>query len=115
MNFDGKVMLCRMYEKTSARGNRYFAGRLGAASVVMFKDEHGDAENCWQVFVQSPPPAQDKAAAAPPTRAAATPPPPPAARPRDRRRSKVKPTNGGRWRIPAHAGDLDDVLPTVQP
>lgn len=55
MNLNGKLLLCRMWEKKSARGNVYFAGRLGAASLVMFKDEYAEGpEPCWQVFIQEP-------------------------------------------------------------
>lgn len=53
MNHDGKVLLLRLYEKTSATGNRYFAGRLGAAKVAMFLDKRADgADPVWEVFVQ---------------------------------------------------------------
>ncbi len=33
-----KVKLGRLYEKTSAKGTRYFVGRLGAARVLMFQN-----------------------------------------------------------------------------
>ena len=32
-----KVKLGRLYEKTSAKGTRYFVGRLGAARVLLFQ------------------------------------------------------------------------------
>ncbi len=32
-----KVRLGRLYEKTSAKGTRYFVGRLGAARVLLFQ------------------------------------------------------------------------------
>lgn len=49
------VLLMRLYEKTSAKGNAYFAGRLGAASVVMMRDLHADSgDPVWQVFVSEP-------------------------------------------------------------
>ena len=64
-----KVLLLRLYEKTSASGNRYFAGRMGAAKVAMFLDTRADgADPCWQLFVQSgddgqrPPPAKERTA-----------------------------------------------------
>jgi hypothetical protein len=38
----GKILLCRLYEKTSARGNRYLVGYLGAATLIAFID--ADAE-----------------------------------------------------------------------
>lgn len=50
-----RILLMRLYEKTSAKGNRYFAGRLGAASVVMMLDERAEnADPVWQVFVSEP-------------------------------------------------------------
>ena len=53
MLLDGKVLLGRLYESTSQKGNRYFRGRLGAAKVMLFKDEYADAENIWLLFVQA--------------------------------------------------------------
>jgi len=52
MQFDGKVLLGRLFERTSLKGNRYFSGRLGAARVMLFKDDRADTDNCWQLFVQ---------------------------------------------------------------
>lgn len=49
------VLLLRLYEKTSAKGNTYFAGRMGAASVVMMRDLHTEGDDpVWQVFVSEP-------------------------------------------------------------
>lgn len=49
------VLLLRLYEKTSAAGNRYFAGRMGQASVVMMLDKHTEGDDpVWQVFVSEP-------------------------------------------------------------
>ena len=49
------VLLLRLYEKTSAKGNTYFAGRMGQASVVMMRDLHtDDGDPVWQVFVSEP-------------------------------------------------------------
>jgi hypothetical protein len=49
------VLLLRLYEKTSAAGNRYFAGRMAQASVVMMLDKHTEgADPVWQVFVSEP-------------------------------------------------------------
>jgi len=61
MQFDGKVLLGRLYERTSQRGNRYFSGRLGAARIMLFKDDKADDDNAWQLFVQD---GDDKAAQA---------------------------------------------------
>ncbi len=36
--FSDKILLCRLFERTSAKGNRYLAGRLGSAKVVAFLD-----------------------------------------------------------------------------
>ena len=35
---DGKVLLCRLYERTSLKGHRYLAGRLGYAKLIPFLD-----------------------------------------------------------------------------
>lgn len=49
------VLLLRLYEKTSAAGNRYFAGRMGQASVVMMLDKHTEGDDpVWQVFASEP-------------------------------------------------------------
>jgi hypothetical protein len=49
------VLLLRLYEKTSAKGNTYFAGRMGQASVVMMRGLHiDDGDPVWQVFVSEP-------------------------------------------------------------
>ena len=52
MKLDEKVLLGRLYERTSQKGNRYFSGRLGAARVMLFKDDYADDDNVWQLFVQ---------------------------------------------------------------
>jgi hypothetical protein len=53
---DSKVLLCWLYERTSAKGNRYLAGRLGAAKVIAFLDPPADlqfgATACFNVYVQ---------------------------------------------------------------
>ena len=49
------VLLLRLYEKTSAKGNTYFAGRMGQASVVMMRDLHTEGDDpVWQLFVSEP-------------------------------------------------------------
>ncbi len=50
MQLDDKVLLGRPYERTSQKGNRYFSGRLGAARIMLFKDDYAD--DVWQLFVQ---------------------------------------------------------------
>ena len=52
MKLDGKVNLARLFERTSAKGNRYFSGRMGAARIMLFKDDRADGDNVWQLFVQ---------------------------------------------------------------
>ncbi len=52
MKLDGKVNLARLFERTSAAGNRYFSGRMGAARIMLFRDERADDDNVWQLFVQ---------------------------------------------------------------
>jgi hypothetical protein len=49
------VLLLRLYEKTSAKGNTYYAGRMGQASVVMMRDLHTEGDDpVWQLFVSEP-------------------------------------------------------------
>ncbi|MDO9490182.1 MAG: hypothetical protein Q7J32_17555 [Sphingomonadaceae bacterium] len=51
-----KVPLMRLWERTSANGNRYFAGYMGQASVVMFHDEKAEGEHPqWQLYVSEAP------------------------------------------------------------
>ncbi len=52
MQLDNKVLLGRLYERTSQKGNRYFGGRLGAARVMLFRDDYADDDNVLQLFVQ---------------------------------------------------------------
>ncbi len=55
--FSDKVLLCRLYERTSAKGNRYLAGRLGEAKVVAFMDADAElkfgATACFSVYLQA--------------------------------------------------------------
>jgi hypothetical protein len=54
---DGKVLLCRLYERVSARGNRYLAGRFGAARIIGFIDDRAElqygATACFNLYVQA--------------------------------------------------------------
>jgi hypothetical protein len=53
MNDAPKVPLCRLFEKTSANGNRYFVGRLGSARVLMFRDTKAEGTDPqWNLLVQ---------------------------------------------------------------
>src|SRR3954447_11232734 len=53
-----RVLLLQLSERTSAKGNRYFAGWLGKASVVAFQAEEPDkfGNPVWDVFVSMPEP-----------------------------------------------------------
>ena len=53
------VKLCEVWERTSAAGNRYFSGFLGASQLLMFDDgEHdhptkpGEKVRVWKVLLQ---------------------------------------------------------------
>jgi hypothetical protein len=54
---DHKILLCRLFEKTSERGNRYLFGRLGAARIVAFIDADAElrygATAAFSVYIQS--------------------------------------------------------------
>lgn len=52
-----RVPMTRLYEKTSAKGNRYFTGRLGSARVLLFRDDHADAggDPVWQLYLADVP------------------------------------------------------------
>ena len=56
MSGEPKVLLFRLFEKTSANGNRYLFGRLGNAKVVAFIDKDTElkfgATACFNVFLQ---------------------------------------------------------------
>ena len=51
------IKLARVFEKTSANGNRYFIGRLGFCKILIFQsNESGDGgEAIWDVLVQEAP------------------------------------------------------------
>ena len=54
--------LARVFEKTSATGNRYFVGRLGGSRLLMFLDRESDSDDpCWSLFVS---PIEERQAAA---------------------------------------------------
>lgn len=66
MQGNNVLLLLRLYEKTSAKGNTYFAGRMGQASVVMMRDLHAEGDDpVWQVFVSEPRQAGTEATGAP--------------------------------------------------
>jgi hypothetical protein len=69
--FPPSVTACRIYERTSAKGNRYFSGRWGGTRVTLLPTrEIDDAGNAiWEMRLAQAPPSQ---ATTPPTPAPAT-------------------------------------------
>jgi hypothetical protein len=57
-----RVLLMRLSCRTSAKGNEYLSGYLGAARVIAFKakepDKFGNPQ--WEVFVAEPEPKGDQ-------------------------------------------------------
>lgn len=53
---NGQVTVARLFEKTSASGNRYFFGRWGGAKVLLFHDaratEEGSGDAIWNLILQ---------------------------------------------------------------
>jgi hypothetical protein len=53
-----RVLLSRLFERTSAKGTRYFSGRLGSAKLLAFEatdvpeDQGYGADVLWNVFMQ---------------------------------------------------------------
>lgn len=95
------VLLLRLYEKTSTKGNTYFAGRLGAASVVMMRDMKAEGDDpVWQVFVSEPRQAQAENHGRPNTSPIATP---------SRSKAFTSPPRSKPRLVPP--GELDDALP----
>jgi hypothetical protein len=52
-----RVLVCRLYQRTSVRGHRYLAGRLGEAKVVTFLHPAADpkfgATAVFNVYLQA--------------------------------------------------------------
>jgi hypothetical protein len=49
----GKVLLCTLWERTSARGTQYLSGFLGKARVVAFRGPPTpDGIETWNIFLQ---------------------------------------------------------------
>jgi hypothetical protein len=61
-NDQSRVQLMTLYERTSAKGNRYLSGRLGAAKVVAFEDTKTEktegTSTVWTVYLS---PGDDRA------------------------------------------------------
>ena len=51
---DAAKKLGRLYEKTSAKGTRYFVGRLGATRVLLFQSREtaDDGGAIWDLYLQ---------------------------------------------------------------
>ena len=67
---EGKVKLTTLWQRRSERtGKTYFSGSLGAARILVLKDERAEvpdgADGIWTVFLDEPPQRQ-AAAAGPP-------------------------------------------------
>jgi hypothetical protein len=65
------VRLMELWERTSAKGTRYFSGFLGDAQVLMFSaGEHPDRPGVmlWRLFVQEKDPARRQQARSEPAR-----------------------------------------------
>jgi hypothetical protein len=49
---DGKIVLCKLYERVSARGNRYLTGRLGSGRIIVLRGQPTpDGLSTWDVFL----------------------------------------------------------------
>jgi hypothetical protein len=48
------IKIAGLYEKTSAKGNRYFVGRLNGARLLMFAntEKQGEKDPDWHLYVQ---------------------------------------------------------------
>ena len=92
-----KVKLSRLYEKTSAKGTRYFVGRLGAARVLLFQSREtaDDGGAIWDLYLQE---VED------------TRPRPVAGEMPARRPARARPERSADDSEPFHDDPLDDVL-----
>jgi hypothetical protein len=98
--FPPPVPLATLYERESAKGTRYFTGRLGLAKLVMFPgDATADGTPTWNLLIQQPPPkaeAQQQPPRAPQaTHPSATNTPSPAPRRPYQHRSAPRPAASG--------------------
>jgi hypothetical protein len=63
--FAAKVPLCRLIERQSAKGTKFFSGFLGDAKVVMFQDPDCPPDKlyggvgAWKLFLEQKPTKQD--------------------------------------------------------
>ena len=50
---DTKVLLCTLWQRTSARGNEYLSGFVGKARIIAFRGEPtADGTLTWNVYLQ---------------------------------------------------------------
>ena len=56
-DYGPSIKIARLYERESRNGNRYFAGRLGYAKIVILKSDHtaDDGTPIWDVLLQEAP------------------------------------------------------------
>ena len=61
MSYSATVPLAKLYERTSKKGNVYFAGRLGMANVVLFKSDEvsENGQPVWVLKLSEPLPRAD--------------------------------------------------------
>ena len=53
MNRSKKILVARMYEKVSGKGNRYYQRRMGDARLVMFFEPTIEGSDLvWELFVE---------------------------------------------------------------
>ncbi len=92
-----KVKLGRLYEKVSAKGTRYFVGRLGLARVLLFQSREtaDNGDPIWDLYLEE---VED-------TR------PRPLQGERPRRRAERREPEPPDQDEPFHDDPLDDVLP----
>ena len=60
-DYPDNILLCTLYERTSAKGTVYLTGRLGAAKVAILpgKEVTADGTKTWRVLLSEAPPKQD--------------------------------------------------------
>jgi hypothetical protein len=56
-DYGPSIKVTQLYERESRNGNRYFAGRLGYAKIVMLKSDRtaDDGTPVWDVVMQEAP------------------------------------------------------------
>lgn len=66
--FPPSVTAFRMYERTSAKGNRYFRGRWGSCAIALLPTNETDKDGnpIWEMRLSQAPPSQASASSEPP-------------------------------------------------